>query len=71
MKVQTLKNFNDLKAGRSRTIGEVFIVSKARFEEIQNNFKNLNLDPAEYIVEFIENYCEDCAGTKEVKASKR
>lgn len=34
MKVKTLIKFTDLKEGKERNVGEVFVVSKARFNEI-------------------------------------
>ncbi len=34
MKVRVLSKFNDLKEGKIREVGEVFIVSKKRYEEI-------------------------------------
>lgn len=34
MKVRTVRSFRDLKAGKARKEGEVFEVSKQRFEQI-------------------------------------
>lgn len=36
MKVKVVRKFNDLKENTIREIGDEFIVSKSRFEEIQN-----------------------------------
>lgn len=35
MKVKVVRKFNDLKENTTREIGDEFIVSKSRFEEIQ------------------------------------
>ena len=35
MKVKVVRKFNDLKENTMREIGDEFIVSKSRFEEIQ------------------------------------
>lgn len=35
MKVKVVRKFNDLKESTTREIGDEFIVSKSRFEEIQ------------------------------------
>ena len=61
MKIKVIKDFSDKKEKNVlRKAGDDFIASKERFEEMTNNFKNLGLDPKDYIEEI-----------KEVKASKK
>lgn len=57
MKIKTLRNFKDLKEGIIRKTGDVFIVNKERFEEINSKLPG-----------FIEEVVEE---VKEVKKTRR
>lgn len=61
MKIKTLKNFKDLQEGISRVTGDVFVVSKERFEEINSKLPG-----------FVEEVKEEKKGAEnETRAIKR
>ena len=61
MKVKVVRKFNDLKENTTREIGDEFIVSKSRFQEIQK--------AGDFVVE-IEEVEEEVKEVKKVKEVK-
>lgn len=64
MKIKTLKNFKDLQEGIIRKTGDVFIISKERFEEINTKLPG-------YVEEVKEEKKEAANDTKKTKRTRK
>lgn len=64
MKIKTLKNFKDLQEGIIRKTGDVFIISKERFEEINTKLPG-------YVEEVKEEKKETANDTRKPKRTRK